>query len=370
MRSVSLWVLVAVLARLQTAGTCDRLSLSLQDAGIGNFETSNRTHCVRLRILYVEGRPDLSVSYYTETVRSLQKLHKVKYLLFPRAGLADRQARIRHAIGKDTSRFHVVLFGWGYLTDPPDQWLPIEYLQSFQIPLAFILNKEYSLLEAKLSYIKRCKPVVAFSAHHEVRKFMAYTGVPFYRTPFAATPRDFNFLTGKTKYSYKYDFGFTGRVRAQQTQNWRTLILQDKENLKNLGVRIFTQGGHNFHPIPLEKYKKAMKHTKIWLSTTGPLDLVGTRFFEVLMSGTTMLICNRLPLVYEGLFRENKHAVMFSTLEELRRKVEYYMKNEQERRAIVSAAHRLALRNHTYNVRADQLGQILQDVLHLRGGFK
>ena len=54
--------------------------------------------------------------------------------------------------------------------------------------------------------------------------------------------------------------------------------------------------------------------TKIWVSTTGPDWLVGTRYFEVLMSGTTLLLCNRPPKgswTYSGLFRENVHVATF-----------------------------------------------------------
>ena len=32
-----------------------------------------------------------------------------------------------------------------------------------------------------------------------------------------------------------------------------------------------------------------------WLSTTGPADLVGTRYFEVMSTGTTLCLCNRMP---------------------------------------------------------------------------
>ena len=53
-------------------------------------------------------------------------------------------------------------------------------------------------------------------------------------------------------------------------------------------------------------YARTLAATKVWVSTTGPSELVGTRYYEVLASGTTLLLCNApaSPSVYDGLFEE------------------------------------------------------------------
>lgn len=290
-----------------------------------------RARSPRLRMLYVEAHSDPWISYYAETVRSLEKLHELQYVRLMERNDHARQTRLSRATKEGGGHFDVLLLGWGYLTEEPNRWLPPEFLQSLQIPLAFVLNKEYADLEKKLEYIQSCNAVAAFTAHHEVSKYTNVTQVRFHRLPFAAAPEKFNFASAVFPQLYRYDFGFTGIMRKEQTQNWREEILGDLKNFRDLGIRIFTHTGQNFRPLPSRKYRNILQQTKIWLSTTGPKDLVGTRYFEVLMLGTTMLICNRITKVYDGLFEEDRHVVMLSSLEELRRKVKYYVDNEDER---------------------------------------
>ena len=45
---------------------------------------------------------------------------------------------------------------------------------------------------------------------------------------------------------------------------------------------------------------------------------------------------------------------MFDTKEELHEKIEYYLNNDEERMKIVNNAYNHALKNHTYNTRADK----------------
>lgn len=55
------------------------------------------------------------------------------------------------------------------------------------------------------------------------------------------------------------------------------------------------------------------------VSTTGPEGIVGTRFFEVLASGTTLLLCNRVNET--SLWEDGVHLVMFDGMEDMLRKV-------------------------------------------------
>ena len=320
----------------------------------------------RLRILYVEAHSKTWVSYYADTVRSLGKLHELQYLRLTEPSDHARRTRLARAIKDGGGHFDVLVLGWGYLREEANQWLPPEFMQSLQITLAIVLNKEYVDLERKLQYIHGCNVVAAFTAHHEVSKYTNVTQIQFHRIPFAAVPQKFDFASVPSPKLYRYDFGFTGIMRKEQTQNWREQILNDLKNFRDLGIRMFTQTGLKFRPLPSKKYRKILQQTRIWLSTTGPEDLVGTRYFVVLMSGTTMLICNCIAKVYDGLFEEDRHVVMFSSLEELRRKVKYYIDNEQERQKIVRQAHTLALANHSFDNRARELGCILKDSIDYR----
>ena len=107
----------------------------------------------------------------------------------------------------------------------------------------------------------------------------------------------------------------------------------------------------------------------MWLSTTGPVDIVGTRYYEVMLTGTTLLMCNRSNRVwcfdenlnrcdrdvnvYEDLFEEDVHYVAFDSVTELEDKVKFYKDNEDARLKIVKNAYEHAIKHHTWDNRAE-----------------
>ena len=100
-------------------------------------------------------------------------------------------------------------------------------------------------------------------------------------------------------------------------------------------------------------YVAMMRASRMWLSTTGPVDLVGTRYFEVMATGTTLCVCNRLhgnaSAAYSslGLVHE-RTVVMFDSLEEFEEIVANYTTRpeyEARRMAIVRRAQALARRH-------------------------
>ena len=75
-------------------------------------------------------------------------------------------------------------------------------------------------------------------------------------------------------------------------------------------------------------YIRTMASSKAWLATTESGDHVGTRFYEVMMSGRAMLMCDRAPEAYAAIgLVEDVHAVMFNTSEEFQAKFLTYQPN-------------------------------------------
>ena len=111
------------------------------------------------------------------------------------------------------------------------------------------------------------------------------------------------------------------------------------------------------HPLGRKEYAQQIARTKLWVSTTGPEHIVGSRYFEVLASGTTLLLCNRLAqrragTAYDGLFVDGVHVVMFDGVADMRVQIERYLRDDAARRRIVAAAAALARRIHTWDARA------------------
>ena len=63
--------------------------------------------------------------------------------------------------------------------------------------------------------------------------------------------------------------------------------------------------------MDIEEYASLVGSAKIWIATTGPLEDVGPRYFEVGLS-KTLLFCNKMSdEVYGGRFVDNHNCVMF-----------------------------------------------------------
>lgn len=86
-------------------------------------------------------------------------------------------------------------------------------------------------------------------------------------------------------------------------------------------------------------------------STTSPgidpiNDFVNPRTFEIAACGAFQLVDNRREL--PEMFRIGEEIVTFDSMEDLREKIDYYLKHPEEREAIAMAGMRRVLREHTF----------------------
>lgn len=266
-------------------------------------------------------------------------------------------------------------------------------------PLVAMVNKEYVMLKEKLAWIRAHCVDAALTVHHDARKYGEETAVPFHRIWFGVDVERFAGVGGANSSSsssagaansllpsrtvYAHDLGFTGVVRSEQTANWRYRIWKQAwPVLASRGLRLFSGGPKGVHvgvthaELNATEYVRAMRSSKLWLSTTGPADLVGTRYFEVMATGTTLCVCNRMAsnsTVYESLgIKEGKHVVMFDTIEEfIAIAVNYTQRPEYDERrlAILRRAQAFALKKFSWAHVAEKVeGTLLQAVKAHSGG--
>ncbi len=134
--------------------------------------------------------------------------------------------------------------------------------------------------------------------------------------------------------------------------------------LREAGLRLFDPGW-----LVTEAYIRAMALTRVWLATTEVGLHVGTRFFEVMISGRALLLCDRNPTAYEPLgIIEGVHAAMFNTTAEFQRKVLHYARraNDGERMRMVRAARELMIERHLWDRRASEFAGLVRDALAAR----
>ena len=314
-----------------------------------------------MNVLFLENSFGNSYGYYHEIIDGFLKyssddlkIRIFKYFIPETKDILTYDIqKIVDSLSKENFKVEKIIFGFGWTNSGHNY--PNNFYLKEEIDKYVILNKEYAALDKKLDWIKNNNFTAAFTVHHNFKLYEKITGIPFYHLPFAGNSNLFKNYNPDLEYDY--DFGFTGIVRKEQTENWRYRVhstLKDKSVWESSRI-YFT----DHHYDDLQEYAKRICTSKIWFSTTGPADLVGTRYYEVMMTGTTLLACNRFD--YLGLFEEDKHCIMFNSVEELADKVKFYSnpKNENLRLEIVKNAYNLSLKEHTWVNR----GKIIYDLL-------
>lgn len=345
--------------------TGDRLAQD-RTAGLLSFDAFNWSG-PRWRVLWLETRLDCRLwSYYCDLKMAMAQLHT---MLSPVAPLPDEGPDLI-VVGPrfTTNNYHV----WDSLGINRSRWA--------SVPLVVVQNKLFDCVKGetcggppavKLEWARQVGAAAAFTwltRHHE---FTHRSAVRHHWMPFAADVTMYGqYADGGATASQDYDVGFSGTndaskyalraamltslTRFAKRHGWRTSI--------GSWSRASTVG--NYSKMSRKEYVRRIAATKIWLSTTGPDGLVGTRFFEVLASGTTLLLCNRPaeggPWTYSGLFEDGVHVATFSSMEELRTKLLYYLANDDARWRIVRAAHDLAGRMHSWGARARFISAVAQ----------
>jgi hypothetical protein len=300
-----------------------------------------------LKIKYVENKNGL---YFTELQKAFENNESIEIL-------------------KNLEKCEVLVLGPGFLCD---EWLqknkdlPLHKLDKTK---CLFLNKEYKNLNQKIEFINKNNIQIVFTAHHSFKEWNSRCpNATFYKIPFAYNQDIF------TDYQEKkiYDLGFTGNlfnkgpyigdeIMGKNFNNVRERIF-DKiktepfySNLQMLlGEDVYLKG---------KQYGKTINSSKIWICTPSAIDLVGTRFYEI-MGCNTLLLAKVIENenIYDGLFEEGKHFIGFKDdLSDFTEKVKYYLSNEVERVKITKSAYELVNTKHCWKHRVDKIVQILKE---------
>ena len=203
--------------------------------------------------------------------------------------------------------------------------------------------------------------------------YEARTGVRTRFLPYASHEAFGRFASEERRpASFRFDLGFSGgyAMFAQRYPMRATLLAPRRngstahapsvrETLQAMGVRVGVFGW-----LTSKDYISKLAASKIWFASTEAGNHVGTRFYEVMMSGRAMLICNREPGAYDAIgLREGVHAAMFNTTEEFQSTLLYYLRHDDERQRIVDNARRFMLRRHLWSDRASEFVSLIRDAL-------
>ena len=304
-----------------------------------------------MKILYLEKHMNIGCNYYTDIINYLKKNNKVTII-------SKRRGLLSKIVDK---KYNIIIIGFG-ITDCGNN-APPPLINDTNTPCFVILNKEYTGLNKKLDWIVKLKPTACFTVHHDFKEFEKKTNIPFHRIMWSANPAVFK----DYKENYKYDFFFSGVIRQEQTNDWRTKIYKNLNRLKNYKLKVnarFQSTGYAGKHYSLQEYAKLLACSKICLTTTGPADLVGTRYFEIMAGNRALILCNKMknPKIYGNMLIDGFNCVMFSTIDEFIEKVTYYLSHEQERIKIVRQAYKYFNETQNWDCRVKELIRAFKNI--------
>ena len=320
----------------------------------------------RLRILLLQ--PDYSrysgAYYQHQFTKALGRVHDV-FQYGPRIEGYNKRHTIYDVLSLCTFAPDLICFAAGWEIEDPaiaeSDPHPSINTAKLDIPGIMVLNKEYNKLHRKFRFIQDNRLRLVFTVHHSYRQWQEQVGVPFIHFPFAVDPELFKDYGEKKR----YDLGFSGSLHEQ----WADVRVRVRNHLfvshpikwpRYWGIRVFWPGWWHRHPRG-EDYARVINSSRMWLSTPSAIDLVGTRFFEI-MAAKTLLFCSRSS-AYEGLFEDNKHCVMFeSDLSDFDDKLFYFLKHDNQRDMIIAQAYDHVRRNHTWERRIEQFTEAVREI--------
>lgn len=293
-------------------------------------------------------------TYYSEIYYQLKKKFNI-----------DFTSKVFKKFSQISNGYDLIILGFGYTNVGEGCNIP-NIINDIDIPIVIILNKEYTGLNSKLNWISEIKPKLVLSVHHKVKEYENKTNIPFKRIMWSCNDNLFKNYNEE----YKYDFYFSGIVRKNQTKNYRYKILKDLSKLKKYKLYINKVIYPNNNKTKNKKflsqidYAKMLAKSKICLTTTGPADLVGTRYFELMATNRCLIMCNKLEdeTIYEKMLIDNFNCVMFSSTDEFFEKTIYYLNNENERMKIVNNAYNYFKSSQNWTNRIENIKNILNSI--------
>lgn len=303
-----------------------------------------------LNILYISAKgvlsPGYTYSYYGDLYRELTKFCNVQVY----------QGKFNPELSKNCD---CIIFDLGYFAQKDiSVFQEIPGLKELNIPKVAYFHKPQTMLNDKLNFCKVNGFDLFVDSQITYKEHGKLANCESIRLPFVASEKDFY----PRNVEKIYDLGFSG------THNLFTPAGKVKGETRDIRDRAYekiVQQNYNLywnnHTSPskrtssIEEYATKINQSKIWFATTGPTKDISPRYFEVMLS-KTLLCCNKMEYEYEEMFIDGQNCIMYdNNLNNLTKKIDYYLNNETKRNEIISNAYDLAINNYTWMSMAKKL---------------
>lgn len=304
-----------------------------------------------MNILYVDGggtiSDDYMYKYYGDLFRELKQLANV----YVYQGCPGSWS---HLLSISRISFDAIIFGLGHFAQSDSKcFLPCESLKSVSAVKVSMLHKPQTLLEEKIQFCNENKIDIFLdyfdNGEHSTSKKVL-------KSWFTATPKHFH----PRDLPVKYDIGFQGALHGKgkikgPAQDLRSRIAEILETSGKYNAYWKSTHDLSYRVDSTDEYASRMNECKIWLSTSGEGNNGSPRYFEIALS-KTLLLCNDMPSVNGDIFVDGETCVIFKNdMSDFEEKVDYYLKNDEERNRIIENAYDLVYNNYTWKHMAEKL---------------
>lgn len=320
---------------------------------------------------------DYAHAYYQlDFLRELDKQSEV-FFYGPNYEYFKKEDTIEDIITK--SKFDkneiVLLFAHSFLIDDASQ--PIQDsnidFSKINLPKYLILNKEYSRYNEKLDWAKQNKILKIFTHHTDNEQISKDAGgIPTIFWPFAVNPNLFKFSNIKFK-DRKYDLAFTGILQnnlKEDTQtDLRVKILKEifflfrkkvyfkkfKYSKLNIFYNFFSDEYLNpkYKRLDDPEYIELQQNSKLFLNTLSAGNLISTRFFENMASGT-IVFCEYSDL-YNKIFPNDIIIQFDKSLKDFKSRLFEVTHDFNKLEETARRARKFIEEKHTWEIRVTEL---------------
>lgn len=259
----------------------------------------------------------------------------------------------------------ILIFGYGWLGS--EYFHEIEGIQDVKNKKICFFHKPFNNYKEKINFIKKSNFSILLSSTPNTTKFKKDTDTDTILFPYGCDDKIFGLNPNKSK---RYDIGFSGALHNAihykgvefSSQNLR-FRAQQKISKYFLG-RKFMNGSDNIWSRirSTKKYAAVLQRSKIWLSTTGPMNDMSSRYFEV-NGSSSICLTNTIPKEYKKIFKDNENVLVFKNdCSNLLDTLVNTLDNPKKLKEMANFSRESVMKNHTYKQRAIELIEIIERI--------
>tara|TARA_B100000212_G_C27352849_1_gene524471 strand:+ start:678 stop:1652 length:975 start_codon:yes stop_codon:yes gene_type:complete len=257
----------------------------------------------------------------------------------------------------------VIIFGYGWLGS--EYFHKIEGIEDLKNLKLCFFHKPFNNYMKKVKFVRESNFSLLLSSTPKTRKFNKDTNIKTILFPYGCDNRIFGLYPQKNK---KFDIGFSGALHnsihykgvefASQDLRFRA---QEKISKYFAGKKFLNGSDNIWYRIKSTKsYARVLQKSKIWLSTTGPMNDMSSRYFEVAGSSSISLT-NNIPEEYGSIFKDKKNVIVFKNdCSNILDKLANAIEDSKNLKEMALFARNEVMKNHTYIKRSEELITLIE----------